>query len=368
MVNPDRNLYDPPYDDALLYDTEMEPERPRSRSLIVMLAFVVLAAFAGVVWVAYNQGVQQGQRGVNPPVLTADPGPTRVEPIQTAENGANPAPEKSYERLWAGESTEPSAGGVQPDPTADREIPTTQEVVQRPPSSEGPAIGGPVKAVPIEPGMDSTVELTASIPGEGAPSSSSPTMTELNMERPTRMSKPGREDVTRLLPPASTAPSEGPVVEDSTPSVSRPTVKLATPAAPRLRLRSSRHLRPLPPLRRPRPAPAVPRSSSARSLPVRWLQPSGPRSRAPTRSFWGLTRPRSWKPRSLARASGIASALAVLRTNLRPSLCASSFRPAAKLASWRASDLSAGGGAGASPPFALPGVRPHVSARRHLWL
>jgi hypothetical protein len=44
MVNPDRNLYDPPYDDALLYDTEMEPERPRSRSLIVMLAFVVLAA------------------------------------------------------------------------------------------------------------------------------------------------------------------------------------------------------------------------------------------------------------------------------------------------------------------------------------
>jgi hypothetical protein len=55
MVNPDRNLYDPPYDDALLYDNEMEPERPRSRSLVVMLAFVVLAAFAGVVWVAYNR-------------------------------------------------------------------------------------------------------------------------------------------------------------------------------------------------------------------------------------------------------------------------------------------------------------------------
>lgn len=232
MVNPDRNLYDPPYDDALLYDTEMEPERPRSRSLIVMLAFVVLAAFAGVVWVAYNQGVQQGQRGVNPPVLTADPGPTRVEPIQTADNGANPAPEKSYERLWAGESTEPGAGGVQPDPSADREIPTTQEVVQRPPA-EGPAIGGPVKSVPIEPGMDSTVELTASIPGESASAPSSPAMTELNMERPTRMSKPGREDVTRLLPPASSAPSSGPVVEDSTPSVSRPTVKQVTPAAPR---------------------------------------------------------------------------------------------------------------------------------------
>lgn len=230
MVNPDRNLYDPPYDDALLYDTEMEPERPRSRSLIVMLAFVVLAAFAGVVWVAYNQGVQQGQRGINPPVLTADPGPTRVEPIQTAENGANPAPEKSYERLWAGESTEPSAGQVQPQSEADRNAPTTQDVVRRPVPEES-AIGGPFRETPIDPGMDSTVELTKEIPREEVPSSG-PAMTQLNMDRPTRMSKPGgREDVTRLLPPAS---SEGPVVEDSAPpSVSRPSVKQAVPAAPR---------------------------------------------------------------------------------------------------------------------------------------
>jgi len=230
MVNPDRNLYDPPYDDALLYDTEMEPERPRSRSLIVMLAFVVLAAFAGVVWVAYNQGVQMGQRGVNPPVLTADPGPVRVEPIQTAENGANPAPEKSYERLWAGESTEPSSGQVQPDAGANREVPTTQDVVRRAAPGE-PAIGGPERVTPIDPGMDSTVELTGNVAREEVPTSG-PAMTQLNMDRPTRMSKPGREDVTGLLPQASG--SSGPVVEDSTtPSVSRPSVTQAAPSAAR---------------------------------------------------------------------------------------------------------------------------------------
>jgi cell division septation protein DedD len=238
MVNPDRNLYDPPYDDALLYDTEMEPERPRSRSLIVMLAFVVLAAFAGVVWVAYNQGVQMGQRGVNPPVLTADPGPVRVEPIQTAENGANPAPEKSYERLWAGESTEPSSGQVQPQPGADREAPTSQDVVRRAAPGES-AIGGPEKVTPIDPGMgspidpgmDSTVELTKELPGEEVPGSG-PAMTQLNMDRPQRMSKPGREDVTSLLPQASGG--SGPVVEDSTtPSVSRPSVTQAAPSAVR---------------------------------------------------------------------------------------------------------------------------------------
>jgi cell division septation protein DedD len=236
MVNPDRNLYDPPYDDALLYDTEMEPERPRSRSLIVMLAFVVLAAFAGVVWVAYNQGVQMGQRGVNPPVLTADPGPVRVEPIQTAENGVNPAPEKSYERLWAGESTEPTSGQVQPQPGADREVPTSQDVVGQPATgrraiAEPPATGGPEDVRPIEPGMDATVELTGNLPGEEIPSSG-PAMTQLNMDRPTRMAKAGREDVTGLLPQASG--SSGPVVEDSTtPSVSRPSVTQAAPSAVR---------------------------------------------------------------------------------------------------------------------------------------
>ena len=64
MVNPDRNLYEPPYDDALLYDGDLEPERPRSRPLVVLLGIVVMAAFAGVVWVAYNQGVKQGQNGI----------------------------------------------------------------------------------------------------------------------------------------------------------------------------------------------------------------------------------------------------------------------------------------------------------------
>ena len=264
MVNPDRNLYDPPYDDALLYDTEMEPERPRSRSLIVMLAFVVLAAFAGVVWVAYNQGVQMGQRGVNPPVLTADPGPVRVEPIQTAENGANPAPEKSYERLWAGESTEPSSGQVQPESSADREVPTTQDVVRRAAPGE-PAIGGPVKPIPIEPGMDSTVELTGNVSGEEVPSSG-PAMTQLNMDRPTRMSKPGREDVTGLLPQASG--SSGPVVEDSTtPSVSRPSVSQAGPSA----VRPAKPIAPVAP-----PAPEI--QSAPEAAPIAAPEEAAPAS------------------------------------------------------------------------------------------
>jgi len=46
MVKPDRELYEPPYDDALMYDTVEEPQGPRGRPLIVLLGIVVLAAFA----------------------------------------------------------------------------------------------------------------------------------------------------------------------------------------------------------------------------------------------------------------------------------------------------------------------------------
>lgn len=205
MVSPDRNLYDPPYDDALLYDSEVEPERPRSRSLIIMLAFVVLAAFAGVVWVAYIQGVQQGQRGVNPPVLTADPGPSRVEPAKVASaEDEGLAPEKSYERLWAGEASGPVPTDVQPAPDADREAPTSQDVVDAP-----PAMGGPLDPLPVDPRMDATVELTTNAPAASdvaAPATAAPARVIPQQPPASR----GREDVTALLPPATAKPAAAP--------------------------------------------------------------------------------------------------------------------------------------------------------------
>ena len=228
MVNPDRNLYDPPYDDALLYDNEMEPERPRSRPLIMMLGFVVLAAFAGVIWVAYNQGVQQGQRGVNPPLLSADSGPERVEPTEvTTATAESPAPEKSYERLWSnnGEGSTVQEN-VMPRGEQPREAPTTQDVAAAPApgiSANNANSGGPlVKAPPVDPRMDTTVDLTGEV---ASGSESSTSLTAPSLERPTRASR-GREDITSMIPEA---PSD--VVEAPPPSVSRPSIKQTAPAS-----------------------------------------------------------------------------------------------------------------------------------------
>jgi hypothetical protein len=241
MVNPDRNLYDPPYDDALLYDNEMEPERPRSRSLVVMLAFVVLAAFAGVVWVAYNQGVQQGQRGINPPLLSADAGPTRIEPDQTAIPTANPAPEKSYERLWASNGDHPAGqdtaapGTEQPrnDAIAQGSIPSTQDVAtaaplpkQVNPWDNKQGQGGEYKPALVDPklGAPSTngeVEVTDQVPGAS-------TMTDVSLSKPDRVAAP-REIVAPSKPKAApAAPIDAPVTELQS---STPAAPAATPAA-----------------------------------------------------------------------------------------------------------------------------------------
>jgi cell division septation protein DedD len=181
MVNPDRNLYEPPYDDALLYDTDLEPERPRSRPLVVLLGIVVLAAFAGVVWVAYNQGVKQGQNGL--PVLTADAGPTRIIPDPaTASPAIDPAPAKSYDRLM---SSDPDSDQVNmlPKPEQPKTTPSPQDLALAPPTTD--ATGGKfgIKATdfdaPVDPGMDTTV---GSITG-----------------------MPASEDITAALPPRTAA-------------------------------------------------------------------------------------------------------------------------------------------------------------------
>src|SRR5262245_59397307 len=102
MVKADRELYEPPYDDALMYDTVEEPQGPRGRPLIVLLGFVVLAAFAAVVWVAYQQGVKEGQR-TSPPILSAENGPTRIAPEAQQTTETSPT-DKSIARLSGDEA------------------------------------------------------------------------------------------------------------------------------------------------------------------------------------------------------------------------------------------------------------------------
>ncbi len=80
MANFDRNVYEPS-DEVRLYDSvEEEEDIEGSRlPLLIVLALLVLAMFAGVVWLAYTQGVARGR---------AKPGADRREWPRTRDAAA----------------------------------------------------------------------------------------------------------------------------------------------------------------------------------------------------------------------------------------------------------------------------------------
>jgi cell division protein FtsN len=78
-----REVYQPSFDETPTYDLQDEEvEDARARlPLLIVIALLVLAAFAGVVWLAYNQGVESGRMGV-PAIIAAPEGPVRTAPDQ----------------------------------------------------------------------------------------------------------------------------------------------------------------------------------------------------------------------------------------------------------------------------------------------
>ena len=216
MVKPDRELYEPPYDDALMYDTVEEPQGPRGRPLVVLLGIVVLAAFAGVVWVAYNQGVKEGQRS-NPPVLSADSGPARITAVTPGAASDPSSSDKTLARLSGDTDTAPSEEQIMPQPEEPRPLPSPQELTTTPPSSPAALTAPPpaptISAPPAEaqtdtdhPGLDTTVSPVTPLP-QAAHRIVSAQTTHVTP------SASASEDLTGALPPAedsSAAPSPSP--------------------------------------------------------------------------------------------------------------------------------------------------------------
>src|SRR4051812_43128729 len=123
LANFERGVYEPSSDvkdgfrDGLrVFDgSEEEEDVEGSRlPLLIVLALLVLAMFAGVVWLAYTQGVARG-RGETP-VLAAANGPERVAP----QDGGGTVPYqgfKIYEQpAPSDDSAEPPAAASKPAP------------------------------------------------------------------------------------------------------------------------------------------------------------------------------------------------------------------------------------------------------------
>ena len=74
------------------YELDDEPEYGRSSILFVMGFIIIAAFFVGVIYFAYEQGLQRGRKE-SPPLIVAEPGPVKVDPTEV-EEGSDPYVDK----------------------------------------------------------------------------------------------------------------------------------------------------------------------------------------------------------------------------------------------------------------------------------
>ena len=193
MANFDRNVYEPS-EEVRLYDSvEEEEDIEGSRlPLLIVLALLVLAMFAGVVWLAYTQGVARG-RGETP-VLTAANGPERVAPQQPGGTNVPYQGFKIYEQpappddaaeappaaaatppaaqtpsaqtpAPVAEAPKPAAAATVPPPTAPKPAPAAQ------PATPPKSVASLIQQSQTPPAIRPTVPTVPAGPATGAPRS-----------------------------------------------------------------------------------------------------------------------------------------------------------------------------------------------------
>ena len=151
MNNLQRGIYQPLADKVPIYDlADEDPEEERSRApLLVVIALVVLAAFAGVVWLAYNQGVERGRQGASL-VITAPEGPVRVAPPESGST--TPFTGLNVYNEPVSPEQEAKGSALAPQPSAPAEAPPirlTQTAPPPAPAPAPPAPPAPVAAAPV---------------------------------------------------------------------------------------------------------------------------------------------------------------------------------------------------------------------------
>jgi len=164
MANYERRVYEPS-DEVRVFDgSEEDDDVEGSRlPLLIVLALLVLAMFAGVVWLAYTQGVARG-RGETP-ILTAANGPEKVAPQQP---GGTNVP---YQGFKIYEQPAPA------DDAADEALPVdaAQPVPVAPaPVASAPVVPAPVAAAPKPAPVVAAPKPAPSVTAAAKPAASTP--------------------------------------------------------------------------------------------------------------------------------------------------------------------------------------------------
>ncbi len=159
MPKHEPGVYEPSSDDIRVFDggeDDIDDEGSRLPLLIVS-ALLVLAAFGGVVWLAYSQGVQRGRESA-PRVIAAEQGPVRTAPenpggttpYQGLKIYEQPAPPDEESTPAQAEAAKPPPAAPSPKPKA--AAPAPRQAVSAPVSAPKPAAAKPAASKPAAAG------------------------------------------------------------------------------------------------------------------------------------------------------------------------------------------------------------------------
>jgi cell division protein FtsN len=218
MASHERRVYEPS-DEVRVFDgSEEDDDVEGSRlPLLIVLALLVLAMFAGVVWLAYTQGVARG-RGETP-FLTAANGPEKVAPQQAGGTNVpyqgfkiyeQPAPPDDAGDAPPVDAAKPAPVAAPPAPVAEAPkpdpVPATPAAAPKPAASAAapkPAAAAPKPAATPPKTVASLIQQ-----GQATPPA-----------RPTAAAPAGpATGAPRALTPAAPAPAPAPAAAAPAPS------------------------------------------------------------------------------------------------------------------------------------------------------
>ena len=242
MANYERGVYEPS-DEVRVFDgSEEEDDVEGSRlPLLIVLALLVLAMFAGVVWLAYTQGVARG-RGETP-VLAAANGPERVAP-QSGGDGTVPYQGfKIYEQPAPSDDTADNAPAAKPQANA-APAATPAPKPAPPPVAEAPKLApapiafapkpapAPVAAKPVTPPPAPVKAAAAALIQQANSTPVPPAASKPAAAAPKAATTPPPAMKQAMIPPAATAPSSNATgaPRSLVAPTAAPTTAAATPA------------------------------------------------------------------------------------------------------------------------------------------
>ncbi|HEY4343618.1 MAG TPA: SPOR domain-containing protein [Parvibaculum sp.] len=173
--------YEPEEDDYYTYDATDEEDEGRRRPIVVLAIIALIVVFAGVVFLAYKQGLKQGAQG-NPPVIRADGTPSKVAPVNPGGMEIPHQDRSVYDRMSgsnADDNAQPDAEHLLPKPeepmTMQEPAPATSPSATEPPPASAVTEDtgtSPVQSAPVGP-----VQMTPPTPPAATPTAPSVTET-----------------------------------------------------------------------------------------------------------------------------------------------------------------------------------------------